>query len=111
MIIKDIFVTSKEPLEECLIRELLQHQISYVKIMDEFHFLDRVYRFHDYPEKESILTLDKEDLIPVSNFFKNQPENEYFPALEQDFRKEHKKEIKENNRLIKEKIKRINKIS
>lgn len=43
----NIVVNDIDVFIECLIRELIRYDISYVQIDNEFHFLDHIYRFYD----------------------------------------------------------------
>lgn len=56
MIIKNYIVNASEKFMDCLEQELCKNGISYVRIDNKIHFLDRILRFYD-PEvdKEAIL--------------------------------------------------------
>lgn len=58
MIVKNIVVSDKDYFIEWLIRDLIQHQISYVQIENEFLFLDYIFRFYDInKDKKQIMKL------------------------------------------------------
>lgn len=110
MIVKDIFLSNREIFEELLIRDLIERQISYVKIGDEFHFNDSIYRFHDakeveQPTIESIFNIidlsfkKREDFIVDMSGFLD------FNKDEQKTSDYHENEIKIDNRKNIEKIK------
>ena len=43
MDIKNIYTNAKEEVIDFLLRYLSQHNISYVRVEDEVHFLDKIY--------------------------------------------------------------------
>ena len=45
--VKNILVSDVEIFQEELVKELINNQISYVQIENEFHFLDYIYRIYD----------------------------------------------------------------
>ena len=45
--VKNILVTDVETFQEKLVKELINNQISYVQIENEFHFLEHIYRIYD----------------------------------------------------------------
>ena len=47
MNIKKIYTNAKEKIVDFLLRYLSQHNISYVRVEDEVHFLDKIYRFYN----------------------------------------------------------------
>ena len=47
MNIKNIYTNAKEEVIDFLLRYLSQHNISYVRVEDEVHFLDKIYRFYE----------------------------------------------------------------
>lgn len=47
MNIKNIYTNAKEKVIDFLLRYLSQHNISYVRVEDEVHFLDKIYRFYN----------------------------------------------------------------
>ncbi len=47
MNIKNIYTNAKEEIVDFLLRYLSQHNISYVRVEDEVHFLDKIYRFYN----------------------------------------------------------------
>ena len=59
MDIINIYSNAKEKVIDFLLRYLCQHNISYVRVENEVHFLDKIYRFYD--SKDNILedTLEK----------------------------------------------------
>lgn len=46
--VKNYLVSNYNEFEEMLVRTLIANGISYVKIDNEFHFLDKIYRFYDF---------------------------------------------------------------
>lgn len=59
MNIEDIYSNAKEKVIDFLLRYLSQHNISYVRIEDEVHFLDKIYRFYDVKDNSLDDTLQK----------------------------------------------------
>ena len=59
MDIKNIYTSSKEEVIDFLLRYLSQHNISYVRVEDEVHFLDKIYRFYDSKDNSLEDTLEK----------------------------------------------------
>lgn len=47
MDIKNIYTNTKEKIIDFLLRYLSLHNISYVRVDDEIHFLDKICRFYD----------------------------------------------------------------
>lgn len=59
MNIKDIYTNDKEEVIDSLLKYLSQYNISYVRVEDEVHFLDKIYRFYDSKENSLEDTLEK----------------------------------------------------
>ena len=59
MNIKNIYTNAKEEIVDFLLRYLSQHNISYVRVEDEVHFLDKIYRFYDSKDNSLEDTLEK----------------------------------------------------
>ena len=59
MDIKNIYTSSKEEVIDFLLRYLSQHNISYVRVEDEVHFLDKIYRFYDSKDNSLEDSLEK----------------------------------------------------
>ena len=59
MNIKNIYTNAKEKVIDFLLRYLSQHNISYVRVEDEVHFLDKIYRFYDSKDNSLEDTLEK----------------------------------------------------
>lgn len=58
MIVKNIIVSDRDFFTENLVRDLIQHQISYVQIENEFHFLNYIFRFYDMnKDRQQIMRL------------------------------------------------------
>ena len=74
MIVKNIAVSDRKFFTEWLVRDLIQHQISYVQIENEFHFLEYIFRFYDMNE-------DKEQIIKLSGIGNVFDENTVVPSL------------------------------
>ena len=65
MNIKNIYSNAKEKVIDYLLRYLCQHNISYVRVENEVHFLDKIYRFYD--SKDNSLDNDLEKLYNSLN--------------------------------------------
>ena len=59
MNIKNIYTNAKEEVIDFLLRNLSQHNISYVRVEDEVHFLDKIYRFYDSKDNSLEDALEK----------------------------------------------------
>ena len=59
MNIKNIYTNAKEEVIDFLLRYLSQHNISYVRVEDEVHFLDKIYNFYDSKDNSLEDTLEK----------------------------------------------------
>ena len=59
MSIKNIYTNAKEKVIDYLLRYLCQHNISYVRVENEVHFLDKIYRFYDSKDNGLEDTLEK----------------------------------------------------
>ena len=59
MNIKNIYTNAKEEVIDFLLRYLSQHNISYVRVENEVHFLDKIYRFYDSKDNSLEDTLEK----------------------------------------------------
>ena len=59
MNIKNIYTNAKEKVIDFLLRYLSQHNISYVRVENEVHFLDEIYRFYDSKDNSLEDTLEK----------------------------------------------------
>ena len=59
MNIKNIYTNAKEMVIDFLLRYLSQHNISYVRVEDEVHFLDKIYRFYNSKDNSLEDTLEK----------------------------------------------------
>ena len=58
MIVKNIVVSDRDFFTENLVRDLIRHQISYVQIENEFHFLNYIFRFFDmHKDRQQIMRL------------------------------------------------------
>lgn len=58
MNIKNIYTNAKEEVIDFLLRYLSQHNISYVRVENEVHFLDKIYRFYDSKDNSLEDTLE-----------------------------------------------------
>ena len=65
MDIRNIYSNAKEKVIDYLLRYLCQHNISYVRVENEVHFLDKIYRFYD--SKDNSLDNDLEKLYNSLN--------------------------------------------
>ena len=59
MNIKNIYSNSKDKVIDYLLRYLCQHNISYVRVENEVHFLDKIYRFYDSKDNSLEATIEK----------------------------------------------------
>jgi len=59
MNIKNIYTNAKEEVIDFLLRYLSQHNISYVRVEDEVHFLDKIYKFYDSKDNSLEDALEK----------------------------------------------------
>ena len=59
MDIRNIYSNAKEKVIDYLLRYLSQHNISYVRVENEVHFLDEIYRFYDSKDNSLEDTLEK----------------------------------------------------
>ena len=59
MNIKNIYTNAKEKVIDFLLRYLSQHNISYVRVEDEVHFLDKIYRFYNSKDNSLEDALEK----------------------------------------------------
>lgn len=59
--VRNILVSDYESFKEALIRSLIRNNINYLQIDNEFHFLDRIYRFYDIGQAMELI--DKGILI------------------------------------------------
>ena len=59
MDIRNIYSNAKEKVIDFLLRYLCQHNISYVRVENEVHFLDKIYRFYDSKDNSLEDTLEK----------------------------------------------------
>ena len=59
MDIKNIYTNAKEEIIDFLLRYLSLHNISYVRVEDEVHFLDKIYRFYNSKDNSLEDTLEK----------------------------------------------------
>lgn len=59
MNIKNIYTNAKEEVIDFLLRYLSQHNISYVRVEDEVHFLDKIYRFYNSKDNSLEDALEK----------------------------------------------------
>ena len=59
MDIRNIYSNAKEKVIDYLLRYLSQHNISYVRVENEVHFLDKIYRFYDSKDNSLEDTLEK----------------------------------------------------
>ena len=58
MIVKNIVVSDRDFFTENLVRDLIRHQISYVQIENEFHFLNYLFRTFDmHKDRQQIMSL------------------------------------------------------
>lgn len=73
--VRNYFVIDIDSFKEHLVRDLIRNNINYVQIENEFHFLDKVYRFFD-ASVEKLYEFILED-------YKNLEDEEFIKALSQ----------------------------
>lgn len=61
--VSNIFVNDLKEFKEQLIQDLISLGISYVQIDNEFHFLDRIYRFYDKEEIRLRFAIENVEVI------------------------------------------------
>lgn len=61
--VSNILVNNLEEFKEQLIKDLISLGISYVQIDNEFHFLDRIYRFYDKVEIKMLCATENVGVI------------------------------------------------
>lgn len=118
MIIKNILINNKETFLDCLIKELILNNISYVLIDNyEIHFNNYIIRL--YTKEELInsyknLIIENKPIIDINSLtLPNQEEyiaQELKPYIKKDTPKLTKKMIKQQNRYYQNRINR-NKIT
>ena len=99
--VKNVLVFNLEQFQEDLVRELINNDISYVRVGNEFHFLDKIYRFFDFSLiNESSIFHD----IAFSDgvLFNPMEENFMCPRIENIF--EEKKKVSYTKKKIKEAV-------
>lgn len=120
MRVKNILVTNKSLFIELLIKELINSQVSYVQIENEFHFEDKIFRFFDKKEyQEAIaknLAAEITDMINIEDYQANDSDNLGITNVEdyknpKDFEipqhpQQNKKIIKKDNKYYNQQIKR-----
>lgn len=122
MIVKNIAVSDRKFFTEWLVRDLIQHQISYVQIENEFHFLEYIFRFYDMNEdKEQIIKLSGignvfDEITVVPSLFEIEEKDPFLGVTVAEGRvvsefpvKQHskpnmKKLIKSQNRMINQRL-------
>ena len=125
MIVKNIAVSDRKFFTEWLVRDLIQHQISYVQIENEFHFLEYIFRFYDMNEdKEQIIKLSGignvfDEITVVPSLFEIEEKDPFLGVTVAEGRgvsgfpvKQHskpnmKKMIKRQNRMVNQKLSQI----
>ena len=100
MKVKNVLVYDLEQFQEDLVRELISNNISYVKVGNEFHFLDKIYRFFD------ICLVDNLSIVSDFDLFNLKEENFMCSSNETIF--EEKKKVNYTKRKIKEDNRRAN---
>lgn len=120
MRVKNILVTNKSLFIELLIKELINSQVSYVQIENEFHFEDKIFRFFDKKEyQEAIaknLAAEITDMINIEDYQANDSATLGITNVEdyknpEDFEipqhpQQNKKIIKKDNKYYNQQIKR-----
>lgn len=72
--VKNLLVENLEISEEVLIKTLIHYQIQYVKVGNEFHFLDKIYRLYDFDQirktfSDCVFDSKSEDTKEIINQF------------------------------------------
>ena len=103
--VKNVLVFGLEQFQEDLIWELINNNISYVKIDNEFHFLDKIYRFFEFSSVKDFSIFH--DIVFSDSVLLN-PTEENFVCSREDANLDcdikrvsyTKRKIKEDNRRI-----------
>lgn len=124
MRVSNIFVSEKELFLDLLVRDLIKNGISYVQIENEFHFLDRIYRFFDVND---LTTIDKakelaqavsclcfsiDDFFQKKSCFKDsiiEIRTKYELPPETSCKTYHKQQIKAYNRRVNHQLRQFKK--
>ncbi len=127
MRVVNVAVSNKEYFLEILVRDLISRGVSYVQIENEFHFLDHIYRFYDVKQdwNQIVHFLENQKLADsLSSVFglfpldnqdknmgimvveeKNQVMDDYGEQSSNNFFKTNmKKMIKQQNRMINQRL-------
>lgn len=125
MIVKNIIVSDRVFFTENLVRDLIQHQISYVQIENEFHFLNYIFRFYDMnKDRQQIMSLADtrnifDEIAVVPSLLEIKEKDPFLGVTVAEGRvvsdfpvKEHnkpnmKKMIKRHNRMINQQLRQI----
>lgn len=116
MKVTNILVTNKEVFIEMLIKELINSQVSYVRIENEFHFEDKIFRFYDANDyqnaKAANLTIEVLNLMDIKDLASHKLEESLTNFVKDDYQenelftpKINKKYIKQQNRQYNSQIK------
>ena len=110
MRVKKILVNDVSIVMDLLIRELIKEEISYVKVDNEIHFEDSIYRFYNIEEKELIKSEDDKRIELLLNTIK-EDKTLFVPLLNTNdkYFKSHFTPI-QNKQLIKRQNRNNNKL-
>ena len=100
MDIRNIYSNAKEKVIDFLLRYLCQHNISYVRVENEVHFLDKIYKTLNELEVSKRLSFD-DNLIEFTTIEERVDNKYHIP----DYNSNKKKLIKMQNRRNNLKIK------
>lgn len=128
--VRNILVSDLETFKEFLIKSLIRNGIEYVNIDNEFHFMDRIYRFYDVKllsklidegivifgkEEEMVRILSAESLMFAREsadiekaFIDFEPVDEKevsFKEVNRSIPKYNKSMVKRQNRMLNQRLK------
>lgn len=82
MIIRDFTTNNLELIMDIIIRELIKRDMSYVRVDNELHFDNHIFRFHEKREYENNLVAIPINILESLNEYSNMPEHKYFNVVD-----------------------------
>lgn len=82
MIIRDFTTNNLELIMDIIIRELIKRDMSYVRVDNELHFDNHIFRFHEKREYENNLVAIPINILESLNEHYNMPEHKYFNVVD-----------------------------
>ena len=103
--VRNVLVFDLEQFQEDLVKELIVNNISYVQVENEFHFLDKIYRFYDlnYVEDLGTLIMDFDSVCPGISYADG-----VVSSSAGSYLNEENKKVSYTKKMIKEDIRRAN---